>query len=295
MAVHGDSSEFDLSLLADGAVAQFAVVKAGTAVGNQQVCATWTSGQTPIGIAMQDAADGQMVPVRRLHEAKAIAGGSISAWQRLAVTTGGKLVLASGSDAYVVAIALQDAATNDIFRVLVSIYPYELYDMVADESTITTSGGTELSVKTGGVTPTQLSAAATEKDTIRIPIAGDIAASVAATLADIARGAGVITRAGFKLGNTGTDGSNPLSAELDVLINGATIFSTKPVLAKTAADGAVTVTAGTGVTVGVINAAADDVVNKDLITYALTLTRTTPEDEIADAFIFIDVAYKVGV
>jgi len=128
---------------------------------------------------------------------------------------------------------------------------------------------------------------------LRVSVAGDITSNIAATLIDVAHGAGRIVRAGMVLGNTGADGTDALSAELDVLVDGTTVFSTKPALAKTAADGASTLTAGTGVTVGVVNAAADDVAANSKVTYTLTLTRTTPEDEVADLFVVVDVEYTV--
>jgi len=113
---------------------------------------------------------------------------------------------------------------------------------------------------------------------------GDITASVTATFLGIALQAGTIPRAVLYVGNTGTDASNALNLELDVLINTVSIFTTKPKLDKTAADGARTNVAGTGVTVGVVNAAANIVAAGDIITYTLTLVRTaSPSDEMDTA------------
>lgn len=121
---------------------------------------------------------------------------------------------------------------------------------------------------------------------------GNITASIAVSALGLARAAGVVTRAGFTLSETGADTTNALSLEGDVLINGVTIFSTKPALAKTAADGAWTTVAGTGVTVGVINVAADDVAANDVLTCVFTLTRTaSPGTEMARLCLYVEVTY----
>lgn len=122
-------------------------------------------------------------------------------------------------------------------------------------------------------------------------VRGDIVAAPSDRLVGVASSDGTIALAGFSLGNTGADGTDDLSFELDVLINGVSIFTTPPALTKAAADGADTFTAGAGVTVGVIDAAANIVAAGDLITVAYTLDRTTPEDEIADLDTVINVAY----
>lgn len=120
---------------------------------------------------------------------------------------------------------------------------------------------------------------------------GDIVASVAATYLGLALQAGIIPRAVLYVANTGTDASNALSLELDMLIGGVSIFTTKPKIDKTAADGARTNVAGTGVTVGVVNAAANIVAVGDIITYTLTLVRTaSPSDEMDTAKVEVQLA-----
>jgi hypothetical protein len=90
--------------------------------------------------------------------------------------------------------------------------------------------------------------------------------------------AGRIVGAYLTHGENGADGTDPLFAELDVLINGTSIFTTKPKLDKTAGTGKRhTMAAATGVTVGVIDATKDDVVAGDLITATWDVTRTTPD------------------
>ena len=151
---------------------------------------------------------------------------------------------------------------------------------------------------TGAVPVLQAAVAALTTSRVALSMANapDIVASIGATNWFIAGAAGTIPSAGFTLGETGADGTDALSLEMDVLINGVTIFTTKPKLlggigAAAAADGATTFVAGTGVTVGVVDAAANIVAPGDIITYSFTLTRTTPEDEMAELFGVAELAY----
>jgi hypothetical protein len=120
---------------------------------------------------------------------------------------------------------------------------------------------------------------------------GDITATIASKAIGLGHDDGVITKAGFYLGNTGADADDPLAMEGDVLIGGVSLFDVKPALTKAAADGATTFVAGAGVTVGVIDTAADDVEANDLITFVGTLTRTTPQDEMADLLVVVEIEY----
>ena len=121
---------------------------------------------------------------------------------------------------------------------------------------------------------------------------GDAAADLVATAtksftADKAFKIDSIADAYLNAPNTGTDGSNPLSVELDVLIGGVSIFSTKPSIDKTATDGATTRTAATGVVVGVIDTTKNVGALGDVVTVTITLTRTaSPADEmVVDAVV----------
>ena len=122
--------------------------------------------------------------------------------------------------------------------------------------------------------------------------AGNIAASIASAVAMFGDGAGAITMAGFQLATTGTDASNPLTLEMDVKIGGTSIFTTKPKISKTAAAGASTFTAGTGITVGVIDAAHKAVVLGSVITWEAAIVRTaSPSVEMANATFYIEITY----
>jgi hypothetical protein len=106
--------------------------------------------------------------------------------------------------------------------------------------------------------------------------------------------AGEIVDVGIYLDNTGADGTDPLELEVDVLIGGTTCMTTKPKLTKAASDKANTWAAGTGITVGVVDTTANTLAEGDEITTTLTLTRTTPEDEMAGAKVYIVLNRDVG-
>lgn len=147
----------------------------------------------------------------------------------------------------------------------------------------------------GSVDPEHLAATVTYKVSLQDFVRGDFTAAPSTRDIGFGIGAGVIVKAGFSLQNTGADGSDPLDLEMDVKIGATSIFTTKPKLEDAATDGVDTFTAGTGVTVGVIDAAEDDVAAGDQISIEWALTRTTPEDEMADLCAEVVVAYKAGV
>jgi len=136
--------------------------------------------------------------------------------------------------------------------------------------------------------------------TYRMPLThilhGNQVATVTTQAIGLAHGAGTIVKAGFTCGETGADGTDPMSMELDVTIGAVSVFSTKPKLDTVAGavDGAHTFAAGTGVTPGVLNAAAVTVAANSIIKTVWTLIRTTPETEMADLCAYVEIEYKVG-
>lgn len=94
----------------------------------------------------------------------------------------------------------------------------------------------------------------------------------------------------MQVGETGSDGTDALNVKLDVLIDGTSIFTTLPQVdglltagVAGAADGANTLAAATGVTVGVLKALASRQFSKgDVITVTFDVTVATPETNIAD-------------
>ena len=147
----------------------------------------------------------------------------------------------------------------------------------------------------GAIDPEHLAATVTYKVSLQDFVRGDLEAAPSTRDIGFGIGAGVIVKAGFSLQNTGADGSDPLDLEMDVKVGATSIFTTKPKLEDAAADGSDTFTAGTGITVGVIDTTKDDVAANDRISIEWALTRATPEDEMADLFAEVVVAYKAGV
>jgi len=139
--------------------------------------------------------------------------------------------------------------------------------------------------------------AATYQFPIRLSIVGDITAT------DTAVVMGVIP-ANIKVGtvkeaylscNNGADSADDLSIELDVLIGGTSIFTTKPKIDKAAgATPETTAVADTGITQGVIDTTKDDVAAGDIITATLTMVRTTPDTEIHDVVVDVIVERNLG-
>ena len=121
--------------------------------------------------------------------------------------------------------------------------------------------------------------------------AGNITSSITSATLGFGHGAGAITMAGIQLAETGADGTDALTLEMDLKIGGTSVFTTKPKLACTAADGASTFVAGTGITLGVIDTAHDDVVLGSLITCEAAIVRTTPETEMANCTFYVEITY----
>ena len=145
------------------------------------------------------------------------------------------------------------------------------------------------------IDPEHLAATVTYKVALQDFVRGDLEAAPSTRDIGFGIGAGVIVKAGFSLQNTGADGTDPLDLEMDVKVGATSIFTTKPKLEDAAADGSDTFTAGTGITVGVIDTTKADVAANDQISIEWTLARATPEDEMADLFAEVVVAYKAGV
>lgn len=154
---------------------------------------------------------------------------------------------------------------------------------------------TDAKIADGAVDSEHLAATVTYKVALQDFVRGDFTAAPSTRDIGFGIGEGVIVKAGFSLQNTGADGTDPLDLEMDVKIGATSIFTTKPKLEDGAADGSDTFTAGAGITVGVIDTTKADVAANDQISIEWTLTRTTPEDEMADLFAEVVVAYKAGV
>ena len=118
-------------------------------------------------------------------------------------------------------------------------------------------------------------------------VAGDITANDLANWFLSAPLAGKVLDVGIRAANTGGDGTDDLAIAGDVNIGGTTCMTTLPALTDSATDGVDTFEAATGVTIGVVNPAANDFDRGDELTWDLDLTRTTPEDEMADVTVIV--------
>ncbi len=270
---------------------QYRFVTVGSTAGTVKICGTT---DTPLGVLQNAPTAGQAASIRVLGTSKVVANGAFSEGDFLAVAAAdGEVDTASGASLYMVGIALEGATKAGIIAEVLLGWGNGAVDVGVDDTTIEVNSD-NLRVKDGGITAAKCAAAVTYKQALQDVVRGDLTAAPATVDLGFAVAAGTISRAGFSLQNTGADGTDALGLEMDVLINGTSIFTTKPKLLATAADGADTFTAGTGVTVGVIDATKDDVVAGDNIRVAWTLTRTTPEDEMDSLCGQVDVAYKVG-
>jgi len=119
-------------------------------------------------------------------------------------------------------------------------------------------------------------------------VAGDITASDTGNVIGAMPVAGMVLDVGIYAAETGADAAaDALAIAGDVNIGGTTCMTTLPAISKAATDGADTFGAATGVTVGVVDPTANTFDRGDLLTYDLDLTRTTPDDEIADVTITV--------
>lgn len=132
-----------------------------------------------------------------------------------------------------------------------------------------------------------------------LPLAGfvagvypdDITANASALVAYVATKPGQIVNAGLYVAGSGMDDINPLSLELDVMINGTSIFSILPLISKsTWGVAANTFKAGYGVTVGVVDGEANTLAVGDVVTFDLELIRTaSPTEEMAGAVLVLEI------
>lgn len=113
--------DFEKSFLADNAITQYAAVKV-TTTGVSTCDIATANGDAIIGIAQQAAAAGEQVTVRMFGTSKAVAGGAVTVGNTVTPTTAGALVADSTDTHGIIGRALQTAATNDIFEILIQPY-----------------------------------------------------------------------------------------------------------------------------------------------------------------------------
>ena len=113
------------------------------------------------------------------------------------------------------------------------------------------------------------------------------------------RQAGRVANAYLSVGASGKDDSNTLSLELDVKINGTSVFTTKPKIAHVSGEASqqktTLVTGDTGITQAVMDTDNNDYSPGDLITYTYDLTRTaSPTTEISAPVAVIELMPNQG-
>jgi len=134
-------------------------------------------------------------------------------------------------------------------------------------------------------------------DSITLCVSGEITVTKRGLPVGIARKSGMITNVGLSLLTCGSDGTDALNMSANVKINGTTCLTTQPNIVAGGAGGTNTGTAenrttldpnDSGITAAVIDTTANSVYVGDVITCDLTLVRTTPETEMADAIVVVD-------
>ena len=122
------------------------------------------------------------------------------------------------------------------------------------------------------------------------PVAAGYSGEITANVDNISiyspRQAGRIANAYLSVGASGKDDSNTLSLELDVKINGTSVFTTKPKIAHVSGEASqqktTLVTGDTGITQAVMDTDNNDYNPGDVISYSFDLTRTaSPTTEMA--------------
>ena len=98
---------------------------------------------------------------------------------------------------------------------------------------------------------------------------------------------------------SGKDDSSTLSLELDVKINDAPVFSTKPKIAHVSGEDSTRkttrITGDTGITQAVVNPDSGEYSPGYILSYALSLTRTaSPTTEMANAVVVIELLPAQG-
>lgn len=106
---------------------------------------------------------------------------------------------------------------------------------------------------------------------------------------------GSIVSVNLVVGTNVEDGTDAASLAAAVAINGTSVFTTAPAIAKAAGSGKKnTYAAGTGITLPVLDATKVALAAGDVVTSTLGVTRTTPEVEFANCAIVIVVRWDAA-
>jgi len=262
----------DLSFVAEADLRtlQYCVVTAGTAANSVKKCGT---SDVPLGVLQNKPNTGEPASVRVLGTSKVYADGAFAYGDQLAVAdANGEVDTVGAAPVNIIGIALEAAGKAHVY--------VEMFVNRAFEGS--------------SIAPAALTAACTQKQSFTLIATGNLIATIGPVCIGRAGFDGNVVAAGFKEGTNGIDGTDDLTRELTVTVGAVNVNSTKAKLIKSATGAAGTFTAGAGVTPGVLNASNVAVVEGDFIYVTWTLTRTTPETEIANLTIQVDIEGKVG-
>ncbi|MFH2034737.1 MAG: hypothetical protein ABIJ26_08595 [Candidatus Margulisiibacteriota bacterium] len=122
---------------------------------------------------------------------------------------------------------------------------------------------------------------------------GEILADVRGAALGAANVSGKASDVWLSVEQSGKDDTNTLSFTVDVLINGTSCLTTTPVIAHVSGEASTNkttkVSGDTGITQAIMDQDNNTVSLGDMITYALTLTRTaTPTTEMRNAAIVVE-------
>ena len=122
-------------------------------------------------------------------------------------------------------------------------------------------------------------------------VSGEITANVTGAPLGAANVGGRVSNVWLSVGKSGKDDVDTLSLTVDVKINGTSCLSTAPVIAHVSGEASINKTtkvSGAGITQAVMNSSNNDVSPGDMLTYDLTLNRTTPTSEMQNMAVVVE-------
>ena len=125
-------------------------------------------------------------------------------------------------------------------------------------------------------------------------VSGELIADRSRAVMGAARTSGLVTDAWISMNGCGRDDSNPLSGEVDIKINGTSIFDTKPCIrsnhGEAAAHKTTKISGDTEITQGDISVTAREFAAGDVFTFDLDVTRSaTPTTEMNNLVVVVEL------
>lgn len=122
-------------------------------------------------------------------------------------------------------------------------------------------------------------------------VSGEITANVTGAPLGAANVGGRVSNVWLSVGKSGKDDVDTLSLTVDVKINGTSCLSTAPVIAHVSGEASINKTtkvSGAGITQSVMDSSNNGVSPGDMLTYDLTLNRTTPTSEMQNMAVVVE-------